>query len=163
LPRGSDHAFRKLLYDFFTVANRIGETRRHLGARIGLTGPQFSMMMAIAELEGPEGVSVGRLANYLHVAPTFVTAESGKLLRKDYIGKRTDAGDRRISRLRIAGKGRAALRSLLPLLQRVNDQFFDLESRAEFKTLCQAFDRMVEGSLHALELAAAGGRRRAAP
>ena len=163
LPGGSDRAFRKLLYDFFTVANRIGGTRRHLGARIGLTGPQFSMLMAIAELEGAAGVSVGRVADYLHVAPTFVTAESGKLLRKGYLGKRPDAADRRVSRLRIRRAGRSALGSLIPLLQHVNDVFFDLESRAQFETLCRALDRMVASSLRALALATEADTRRATP
>lgn len=43
------------------------------------------MMMAFAELRGKAGVSVGRAAEYLHVAPAFVTVEAGKLILKDYI------------------------------------------------------------------------------
>src|SRR5271169_722751 len=89
----SDHSFRELVYNFLTVANRLEEVRRHLGSRIGITGPQYSLMMAIAELQGSTGVSVGRVDGYLHVAGTFVTAESGKLSRKRYIHKSSDPGD----------------------------------------------------------------------
>jgi len=153
LPGRSDHAFRKFVSDFFTVAGRIEATRRRLGARIGVSGPQYSMMMAIAELEGSGGVSVGRVAEFLHVAPTFVTAESGKLQRLGLIAKSSDADDRRVARLRISRKGRAALASLVPFLQQVNDMFFDLESPAQFATLCRALARMVETSGRALALA----------
>ena len=66
------------------------------------------MMMAIAELQGSAGVSVTKLANYQHVAPAFVTAEVGKLVRKGYISKNSDPADRRVSRLRIADGGASA-------------------------------------------------------
>jgi MarR family transcriptional regulator, organic hydroperoxide resistance regulator len=150
----SDRAFRKFVSDFFTVANRIEATRRYLGARIGVSGPQYSMMMAIAELEGSAGVSVGRVAEFLHVAPTFVTAESGKLHRLGLIGKGPDAADRRVARLRISRKGRTALGSMVPFLRQVNDMFFDLESPAQFATLCRALARLVETSGRAIALAA---------
>jgi len=78
----SDHSFRELLYNFFTVASRLEEIRRHLGSRIDLSGPQYTLMMAVAELQGAEGVSVGRVARYLHVTGTFVTVETGKLSKK---------------------------------------------------------------------------------
>ncbi len=155
LPGKSDRAFRKLLSDFFTVADRIETTRRHVGAVIGISGPQFSMMMAIAELEGSTGVSVGQVADYMHVAPPFVTAESGKLCRKGYLEKKVDTVDRRVSRLRIGRNGREALESLIPLVQQINDVFFDLESREQFKTLCRALDQMVGSSRRALALAVA--------
>lgn len=146
----SDRAFRKLVYDFFTVAGRIGETRRQLGARIGLSGPQFSMLMAIAEMDE---ASVGGVARHLHVSQTFITSESGKLSRKGLIHKEVDLTDRRISRLRLSARGRAQLESLIPLLQRVNNAFFALRSKGEFRTLCKALDRMVASSGHALALA----------
>ena len=152
LPAASDHAFRKLLYDMFTVGARMEEIRRRLGARIGLSGPQFTMMMAIAELEGLRGVSVGRVAEYLHVAQAFITAESGKLAREGYIEKKPDSTDRRVSRLRISRKGGSALESLFPLLREINDVSFDLTSRKRFETLCAAFGQLVDSSRRALTL-----------
>ena len=87
LPGGSDHDLRKLLYDVFTVGARLEEIRRELAARINLSGPQFTIMTAIAELEGSKGVSVGQVAEYLHVTQSFITVESGKLAQRGYIGK----------------------------------------------------------------------------
>ena len=152
LPGGSDHELRTLLYNLFTIGTRMEEVRRYLGACIDITGPQFSLLMAVLERQGTTGVSVGRIAEYLHVAGTFVTAESAKLAQKDYLEKRTDARDRRVSLLRVRPAGMKAIESLLPDLQHINDTFFELESREGFEALCRAAERLVNGSRHVLEL-----------
>jgi DNA-binding MarR family transcriptional regulator len=152
LPDGSDHALRSLLYNLFTIGNRLEEVRRYLGSSIGITGPQFSLLMAVLELQGSTGVSVGRIAAYLHVAGTFVTAESAKLAHKRYLEKTTDPRDRRVSLLRLLPAGMQAIDHLLPELQRINDTFFELESRAGFEALCTAAERLVDGSRGVLSL-----------
>src|SRR5262245_54899635 len=142
----SDHAFREFLCNFFTVAERVQEVRRYLGERIGISGPQYNLMMAIAELQGREGVSVGRVAEYLHVARPFVTTEAGKLARMGYLRKANDAADRRVWRLSVGPKGWAALRSLFPGLQQVNDTFFAGISQSEFAVLRGCLGKLVENS-----------------
>jgi len=148
----SDHSFRELLYNFFTVSNRLEQVRRYLGSRIGLSGPQYNLMMAVAELQGSTGVSVGRVADYLHVSGTFVTAETEKLARKGYINKRHDHDDMRVSRLVIGEKGWTALGSLFPELPQINDLFFAIESREEFENLRGTVKKMVESSQRTLAL-----------
>ena len=154
LPGKSDRVLRKLIADLFTVAGRMAAVRQHLGARVGLSGPQFSIMMAVAELQGAAGVSVGTLARHLHVASAFVTAETGKLIRKGYIEKHADAADRRVARLRIGREGQAALRPAMPLVREVNDLFWGFESRARFAAACGAIARIVDTSERAVAVAA---------
>jgi DNA-binding MarR family transcriptional regulator len=150
LPDGSDHALRTLLYDLFTIGARLEEVRRYLGSCIGITGPQFTLMMAVLELQGTQGVSVGKIADYLHVAGTFITAESAKLAHKNYLEKRTDPRDRRVSLLRVMPAGMKAIDSLLPELQQINDTVFELESREGFDALCSAANSLVNGSRRVL-------------
>jgi DNA-binding MarR family transcriptional regulator len=150
LPGGSDHALRTLLYNLFTIGTRMEEVRRYLGSCIGISGPQFSLMMAVVELQGVTGASVGTIADYMHVAGSFVTAESAKLAKKDYLEKRTDPRDRRVSLLRVRPAGMTAIDSLLPELQQINDTFFELESLEEFEALCRGADRLVAGSRRVL-------------
>jgi DNA-binding MarR family transcriptional regulator len=142
----SDHAFREFLYNFFTVAERMQEVRRHLGERIGISGPQYNLMMAIGELQGSDGVSVGQVAEYLHVAGPFVTTEAGKLVRMGYLRKVNDPGDKRVWRLSLGPKGWAALKSLLPGLQQVNGSFFAGISQSQFVVLCNCLAKLVENS-----------------
>jgi DNA-binding MarR family transcriptional regulator len=148
----SDHSLRKLLYDFFTVSARMETVKRYLGERLGLTAPQYTIMMAVAELQGKMGVSVGRVGDYLHVTGTFVTMESGKLLKKGLLEKRPDLQDRRVSLLSLAPQGAKLLQSLFPQLQQINDVFFELDSRAEFERLCKTLDKLVGNSQRALAL-----------
>ena len=143
---------RKLLYDFFTVSARMETVKRYLGERLNLTGPQYTIMMAVAELQGKAGVSVGRVGEYLHVTGTFVTMESGKLLKKGLLEKHPDLHDGRVSLLSLAPEGVKALQSLFPQLQQINDVFFELDSRAEFERLCKTLEKLVGNSQRALAL-----------
>jgi DNA-binding MarR family transcriptional regulator len=148
----SDHSLRKLLYDFFTVSARLETVKRYLGERLGLTGPQYTIMMAVAELQGKVGVSVGRVGEYLHVTGPFVTMESGKLIKKGFLERRSDLQDRRVSLLSVAPNGAKALQSLFPELQQINDVFFELGSRPEFERLCKTLEKLVGNSQRALSL-----------
>jgi DNA-binding MarR family transcriptional regulator len=126
--------------------------RRYLGERVNLTVPQYSIMMAVAELQGKMGVSVGRVGEYLHVSGPFVTMESGKLFKKGFLEKHPDAQDRRLSLLSVSPAGVKALQSLFPGLQQINDVFFELDSRREFERLCKALEKLVGNSQRALAL-----------
>lgn len=148
----SDHFLRRLLYDFFTVSAHLETMKRYLGKRLGLTGPQYTIMMAVAELQGKTGVSVGRVGEYLHVTGTFVTIESGKLHKKGLMKKLPDLQDGRVSLLSLAPKGVEALESLFPELQQINDVFFELGSRGEFERLCKTLEKLVGNSQRALAL-----------
>jgi MarR family transcriptional regulator, organic hydroperoxide resistance regulator len=106
----------------------------------------FPVMMAVAELQGAEGVSVGRVAEYLHVAEPIVTTEAGKLARMRYLRKVNDAADKRVWRLSVGPKGWAALKSLFPGLQQVNDTFFGGISQSEFAILRACLGKLVENS-----------------
>ena len=152
VARKSDHSLRKLLYDFFTVSARLETVKRYLGERLGLTGPQYTIMMAVAELQGKIGVSVGRVGEYLHVTGPFVTMESGKLIKKGFLERRSDLQDRRVSLLSVAPNGAKALQSLFPELQQINDVFFELGSRPEFERLCKTLEKLVGNSQRALSL-----------
>jgi MarR family transcriptional regulator, organic hydroperoxide resistance regulator len=152
ISNGSDHSLRQLLYDFFTVSARLETMKRYLGKRLGLTGPQYTIMMAVAELQGKTGVSVGRVGDYLHVTGTFVTIESGKLLKKGLMKKSPDRLDGRLSLLSLAPRGVKTLQSLFPELQQINNIFFELNSRTEFERLCKTLETLVGNAQRALAL-----------
>ncbi len=154
----SNHAFRKLLYDFFTVSSRMEEVRSHIGSRLQVSGPQFTLLVAVAELENDKGVSVGRVGEYLHVTGTYITIESGKLRKLGYLTKETSRIDRRVTLLSLTPKSVKALQVIAPELQKINDTFFNLDSRSEFNLLCKMLDRLVDNSQHAVDLI--GMRRR---
>jgi len=76
LRGGSDAAFRHFVSDLLTVAERMRATRDHLARIAGVTGPQYTMLMAIAQLErahpAATGVRLSAVADYLRVSRAFV-------------------------------------------------------------------------------------------
>ena len=152
---GKDDAFRKLLYDLFTVGERMSEARRYFGQQVGLTGPQFTLLTAVHEIQGATGAIAKDLATYLHVSGPFVAAESAKLVAKSLIEKRADDHDGRVSRLRLTKLGTDAIARVLPIMRKINDLIFAVESDEEFEVVCRVIDRFVGGSVEAMGLIAA--------
>src|SRR5215468_12590211 len=70
LENGRDDRLRALLHALFVTAARFEDVRGAFGRRIGATGPQYTMLAAIAEREGDKGVGIRALADHLHVAPS---------------------------------------------------------------------------------------------
>ena len=95
LERGSDRRFRALVNDLFTIASRMEVVRDHLGERMGLSGPQYSVLMAVAHLAGERGTSVGAVAQAMHVSSAFIASETGKMARQGLLFKHANPDDRR--------------------------------------------------------------------
>jgi DNA-binding MarR family transcriptional regulator len=146
LDGGSDRRFRGLIHDLFTIAARMDLVREHLGRRIGVSGPQYSVLMAIAHLQGVQGTSVGTVAQALHVSSAFITAETGKLVRLGLVRKRTNPADRRGVLLSLAAAGRSRIEHVSAEVRAVNDRVFGLLDGKSFAALCAAAGKLVEGS-----------------
>jgi DNA-binding MarR family transcriptional regulator len=155
LDDGTDRRFRGLIHDLFTVAARMELVREYLGRRIGVSGPQYSVLMAIAHLQGARGTSVGTVAQALHVSSAFITAETGKLARLGLVLKRTNPADRRGVLLSLAAAGRSQIERLSAEIRTVNDRVFGLFDAKSFAALCTAAGKLVEGSNRAIEHIAA--------
>src|SRR5215472_3734426 len=62
LHKQSDQQFRLLLQNLLTVSRRLEMARDYFGRRINVTGPQYNILMTVAQLQGTTGVSVGSVA-----------------------------------------------------------------------------------------------------
>src|ERR1700722_5337950 len=124
LKAGSDHDFRALVHDLLTVSSRMELVRGHLGARMGVSGPQYSVLIAIAHLQGGSGVSVSDLAEALHVSNAFIASETGKLAQRRLLHKRVNPHDRRGVLLSIAPAGRIEIGKNGEASRAINQLFF---------------------------------------
>jgi DNA-binding MarR family transcriptional regulator len=95
LEAGSDDRFRQLVYDLLTISVRMETAREHLARRLGVSGPQYSILMAIARLQDRHGVRVGGVAKALHVTSAFIATETGRLARLGLLSKSPNPKDRR--------------------------------------------------------------------
>ncbi len=152
---GTDRRFRTLVYDLLTITTRMERVRGHLGGRMGITGPQYSVLIAIAHLQGDTGVSVGAVAQTLHVSSAFVAVETGKLARRGLLAKRTNPSDRRGVLVSLTPDGQLRLAHIGSEIQALNDLFFGPLDAKSFTALCDAAGRLVEGSRKAMHYLAA--------
>jgi MarR family transcriptional regulator, organic hydroperoxide resistance regulator len=146
LEDGTDDRFRQLVYDLLTVSVRMEAVREHLARRLGVSGPQYSILMAITRLQGPHGVRVGAIAKALHVTSAFIATETGRLARLGLVSKNPNPKDRRGVLLAVTAKGEAALNKLGPEIRAVNDDFFKPLDRGAFMALASAAAALVESS-----------------
>lgn len=150
LECGSDRRFRSLISDLLTISSRMEIVREHLGRRLGITAPQYSLIVAVAHLQGIGGIGVGALAQALHVSSAFVASETGKLARRGFLLKRTNPLDRRGVLLSISPAGRLKLDRISAEIRMVNDLFFGALDAKAFTALSTAAGDLVESSADAL-------------
>ena len=155
LLNGSDRRFRVLINDLLTIAARMEVVREHLGRRLGVSAAQYSILVAIAHLQDERGVSVGALAQAMHVSSAFIASETGKMARLGFVHKRANPQDRRGVLLSLAAAGRLKIDRIAAELQALNDLFFGALDAKAFAALCASATLLVEGSKAAMQYLAA--------
>jgi MarR family transcriptional regulator, organic hydroperoxide resistance regulator len=150
LRAGKDQRFREMVADLITVSQRIQKVRDILAARIGITGPQYSILLAIARMGLVDGVNVRTVAGHLNVSAAFVTAEAGKLMRQGLIAKSPSSFDGRSVLLSLTRLAEKRLEHLTPEIRAVNDRFFASLDRQDFVNLARIARTLVEDSERAL-------------
>jgi DNA-binding MarR family transcriptional regulator len=150
LEKGSDRPFRILVNDLFTIASRMEIVRAHLGRRMGISGPQYSVLIAIAHLQGEAGVRVGTLARAMHVSSAFIASETGKLARLGLLLKRPNPHDRRGVLVTLTPAGGLEIDRVSTEIRAINDLFFGALDAKSFIALCAAAQALVKGSAKAV-------------
>jgi DNA-binding MarR family transcriptional regulator len=149
LEKGSDDRFRRLVYDLLTIASRMTTVREHLGARMGISAPQYSLLMAVGQFQGACGVGVTAVAKVLHVSSAFVATESGKLAQAGLLAKRANPKDGRAVLLSLTRLGRSLIARNSAEIRAVNDIFFGTLTPSMFAAASAAMAALVRGSARA--------------
>jgi hypothetical protein len=78
---GTDQQFRHFNGNFVRLSARLQALRAALARRMGITPPQYNILMILVRVEGPKGETMGAVAKRLGVSLSFVVSESGALNR----------------------------------------------------------------------------------
>ncbi|MGI3171036.1 MarR family winged helix-turn-helix transcriptional regulator [Pseudooceanicola sp. C21-150M6] len=135
LQDGSDAAFRQMLHNLLAFSARLQQVRGQFAAYIGLSGPQYTILITVRQLQGEDGIGANAVATHLSHSPAFVTAETNKMVRLGVLDKRPNPEDGRRVLLTVTAKGEELLNSLAPLQQEINDQLFDPVTAENFDIL----------------------------
>ncbi len=140
IEEASDKRFRGLVHDLLTISTRMEAVREHHGRRMGISGPQYSLLIAVAHLQGEDGASVG----------TVIASESGKMARLGLLLKQSNPRDRRGVLLSLAPAGRLKIDRISPEIRAINDLFFGVLDAPSFAALSTAAAALVKGSRKAV-------------
>jgi DNA-binding MarR family transcriptional regulator len=152
LVNGSDSEFRALVHAMLAFSARLQGVREGFAALVGLTGIQYTILISIRHLQNETEVTVGSVADHLHLSGAFITIETGKLVRSGLISKVQDLRDRRRVCLRITRRGRELLSRLSPVQAPVNNVLFEFLSAEQFRAVAAVMGRVVECGDRALAL-----------
>src|SRR5258708_13738058 len=95
-PESRDGASQKLLKAPPPSTARLQEVRSKLGQVIGLSGTQYTVLIAIAHLRATdEKVGVNLVADHFHFSGAFITIEINKLVAAGLFEQDTDPEHRR--------------------------------------------------------------------
>ena len=84
---------------------RLEELRYFWAKTLGVSGPQWMILMALADLDqNGEGVPVNVVSKKLHVDSSFVTTQSKLLEKKGFLRRKTSAEDGRIVQMSLTDK-----------------------------------------------------------
>jgi len=152
LADGTDRDFRRLVHGLLPFLAIHTAIRDGYAALLGLTGPQYTIMLCIRNLNSAGAVSVKTVAQHLRLSGSFIAAETKSLEKNGLITKDRDEEDRRMVSLSLTPKGEELLDSIAGLRQQVNDvQFGDL-SNEEFRMLVPLIERLIPSGERALAL-----------
>jgi DNA-binding MarR family transcriptional regulator len=143
LAGGSDSDFRRLVHGLFGFLARHEAIREGHGARIGLAGIEYTVLISIAHLGVAGEVNVKTIADHLRVSGAFVTTVTRKLQLLGLVQKTPGDVDRRRIVLTVTDKGFGLLHELAPEQRKINDVEFACLSRERFQLLLEIVEDLV--------------------
>ena len=154
LVDGSDREFREMVHHALAFSARLESLRAGYANVLGLSGVEYTILIAIAHLQDEREVGVSAIAEHLMLAGPFVTSEVNKLVAKSLVNKTTNPKDKRRVILTITDHAQKTLERLAPIQQQVNNVHFGSVTRKEFDFLHRIFPDLARTTDEALSLLA---------
>ena len=104
--RKNQDAVRRFTWEIASISVHLDELRYFWAKALGISGPQWMILMAVSDLDQGRGVPVKDVSAALRVDPSFVTTQS-KMLEKMSLLKRTSSReDARVVLMSLSEKAR---------------------------------------------------------
>jgi DNA-binding MarR family transcriptional regulator len=141
-----------MIHNLLSVSQRLQANRRSHARMLGMSGVQYTVLTAIAHLQGDEGVSVNAVARHLHLSPSFVTMEIAKMVALGVVDKSQDSTDKRRVQLTVSDRGWELLDAIIPIQRPVNDALFEGLTHEDFVAFCRIIATIADNAERASAL-----------
>ena len=137
---------KRFTWEIASISVYLQELRQFWAEAIGISGPQWMILMALADLD-EDGAPVNVVSKMLHVDPSFVTTQSKLLEKNGFLHRKSSSTDARVVQMSLTEKTRNHLRKLASQQQAINDfifEEFDHRELAEFTNKLAALKNRLE-------------------
>ena len=100
------------------------ELRYFWAKTLGISGPQWMILMALADIDQDDGVPVNVVSKKLHVDSSFVTTQSKILEKKGFLRRKTSSEDARVVQMSLTDKSYKHLANLAAQQEALNEFIF---------------------------------------
>ena len=154
---GKNHELvRQFVWDIASINVHLDEIRHFWAKELGISGPQWMILMAISDLDRGDGVAVKDVSAMLHVDPSFVTTQSKMLEKNGFMRRVPSTQDARVVLMSLSDKASKKIAMLSSrrdnlsafvfsgfdedTMRDIGDQLSALKSRLEKAKLMLAVD-----------------------
>jgi DNA-binding MarR family transcriptional regulator len=138
---------RRFTWVIASINVHLEELRYFWAKTLGISGPQWMILMALADMDQADGVPVNAVSKKLHVDSSFITTQSKLLEKKGFLRRKTSTEDGRIVQMSLTDKTYKHLAGLAAQQEALNEFIFaefDNEQLDEFTTKLSALKTRLE-------------------
>ncbi len=115
---------RRFCWEIASIGAYLEELRYFWAKTLGISGPQWMIVVALADHDQGDGVAVNVVSKLLHVDSSFVTTQSKLLEKKGFIRRKNSAEDARIVKMSLTDKTTKHLANLTSQQESLNNFIF---------------------------------------
>src|SRR6266581_8312838 len=115
---------RRFTWVIASIGVHLEELRYFWAKTLGISGPQWMILMALADMDKSDGVPVNVVSKKLHVDSSFVTTQSKLLEKKGFLRRKSSVEDARIVQMSLTDKTYKHLAGLASQQEALNDFIF---------------------------------------
>lgn len=120
-----DRAVRDFIWNIVEIHSQLEEIHKGWAQMLGITEPQWLILMAIDELDEGRGVSGIAVANKLRIHPAFVTNQTKRLEAMEFLAREPSPDDARFVQMSLTQKASAEITKLSIKRQALNSTMFE--------------------------------------
>lgn len=120
-----DRAVSNFVWNIVEIHSQLEQIHKSWAQLLGITEPQWLILMAVDELDDGRGVSGIAVATKLRIHPAFITNQTKKLEKLELLSRVTSPEDARFLQISLTEKARAEITKLTAKREALNATVFE--------------------------------------
>ncbi|MET4359370.1 DNA-binding MarR family transcriptional regulator [Bradyrhizobium sp. RT9b] len=142
-----DRSVREFIWNIIEIHSQLEEIHKTWALLLGITEPQWLILMAISELDEGRGVAGIAVANKLRIHPAFVTNQTKKLEAMEFLSREPSLDDARYVQMSLTQKASTEIENLSIKRLALNSTMFDGLDEAGLEYLNKRLRSIAKNSL----------------